>query len=475
MLLSGTDNHIAGLGTMAEMKALTTQYDDVVGYEGYLNFQVAALPELLRDAGYHTYMTGKWHLGAKNDQTPAARGFEKYFSLIDGGASHLNHLGYSMNHKVADYRNDDKTVEKLPEDFYSTRFYTERMMDYIVSNHGDGKPFFGYLAYTAPHWPLMAPDSSIAKYKGRYSEGYRAIQQQRLARMKKLGLISEDEYVGMTIPKDWDQLSEEERAKEARAMEIYAAMIDDIDIYIGRLLDHLKSIGARENTLIIFMSDNGAEGHDFSHTPGITDWVEQCCDVSLDNMGKGNSYVWYGPGWGTVSSTPLGGYKGSPMQGGIRVPAFIVHPEIAGERINREPLTVMDIMPTILEVAGIEHPAPQYKGRDVVKMRGESLWPMLKGDVTRAHPEDYVIARELFGRRSVQKGDWSIVSLGKSHDDSEWKLYDLSQDISQSKDLSIKEPAILADMIRHWEQYQKDFNVVMPTKKSAYEPILFTV
>lgn len=470
MLLSGTDNHIAGLGAMGEVIARTDQYDGVAGYEGYLNFNVAALPELLRDGGYHTYMTGKWHLGEKDDQIPAARGFEKSYSLIDGGASHFNKLGFVINQQVAQYRNGHEIVKELPEGFYSTRFYTERMIDYIDSNHGDGKPFFGYLAYTAPHWPLMAPDSSIAKYNGRYSEGYRAIHDQRLTRMKELGLISKDEYVGVKIPKKWDDLSEEEKIKEARAMEIYAAMIDDMDDYIGRLISHLDHIGELENTLIIFMSDNGAEGHDFSKFPPITKWVEICCDDSLDNMGKVNSYVWYGPGWGTVSSTPLGGFKGFPTQGGIRAPVLMVHPDISGRHINRQPLTVMDIMPTILEVTGIEHPAPQYNGREVVSMLGKSLWPMLTGNEARVHSDDYVIGRELFGRRSIQKGDWSIVSIGQPYGDGdgEWRLYNLAHDISQSNDLSKERPEILAEMISHWEQYAKDVNVIMPNSPSLY-------
>lgn len=276
----------------------------------------------------------------------------------------------------------------MPKNFYSIRFYTEHMIEYIDSNHGDRKPFFGYLAYTASHWTLMAPDESIAKYKGRYDEGYTEIHKQRLARIKKLGLLPGNEYVKVKIAKDWEELSKEERVKEARAMEIHAAMIGDIDDYIGQLLDHLKLIGALENTLIIFISDNGDEGHDFSQIPVIADWSEQCCDNSLDNMWKTNSSFWYGPGWGTVSSTPLGGSKGFPRQGGFRVRVLMIHPEISGNQINREPITLMEIMPTILEAADIKHPAPHCKGRDVEAMRGTSMWPRLKGDVERVHPED---------------------------------------------------------------------------------------
>ena len=314
MLLSGTDNHIAGLGTMAEAKARTKQYDNVPGYEGYLNAQVVTLPELLRDAGYHTYMAGKWHLGKSSSQSPAARGFEKSFSLLNGGASHFDLTGIGMHEQVALYREDFEEVKELPKDFYSSRFYTKRMIDYIDSQREDGKPFFGYLAYTAPHWPLMAPDESIKKYKGQYSEGYQIIQQKRLKKMKALGLINNDTQANVKLP-SWEQLSKEEQTKEARAMEIYAAMVDDMDHYIGQLMNYLDSINERENTLIVFLSDNGAEGHDLSLLPPFAKWANKCCDNSLDNMGKAGSYVWYGPAWGTVSSTPLGGYKGSPMQG----------------------------------------------------------------------------------------------------------------------------------------------------------------
>lgn len=186
MLLSGTDNHLAGLGNMAE--ALAPNQKGKPGYEGYLNFRIVTVASLLKDANYHTYMTGKWHLGLEEETSPSARGFERSFVLLHGGGGHFNDLGIDIDNKKALYREDKRLVD-LPSDFYSTRFYTDKLMEYISSNHGDEQPFFAYLAYTAPHWPLQAPDESIKKYKGIYDAGYDVIHNQRIERMKDKKLI----------------------------------------------------------------------------------------------------------------------------------------------------------------------------------------------------------------------------------------------------------------------------------------------
>ena len=261
MLFSGTDSHNAGLGNMAE--DLSPNQKGSPGYEGYLNFQVAALSELFLKTGYHTYMTGKWHLGLTQETSPAARGFEKSYTLLQGGAGAFANMAPIVGPGKALYQENDVKLEELPEDFYSTRFYTDLMQEYISADLEDGKPFFAYLAYTSPHWPLRAPQESIVRYRGVYDAGYDVLREKRLQALKDLGLVAADvdPFPRLLDEKPWDELSLDEQRYQAKIMEIYAAMVDDVDVYIGRMIDYLKEIGEYENTIIFFMSDNGPEGH----------------------------------------------------------------------------------------------------------------------------------------------------------------------------------------------------------------------
>jgi arylsulfatase len=253
MLLSGTDHHLAGEGLMG------MAVDDAPGYEGYLNHRVVSLATRLQSAGYHTYMAGKWHLGNEEDQSPTARGFERSFTLLDGAATHFNDMGGGLG-TTAHYRDDGKLVQSLPQNFYSAVYYTDKMLEYLKSRAGDGRPFFAYLAYTTPHWPIQARDEDIDRYRGRYNEGYEVLRQRRWAGWKAAGMASKNAEMPNLPPsyKAWDSLSDKERAGSIRTMEVYAAMIERMDTEIGRVLDYLRSSGQLDNTLIMFQSDNGA-------------------------------------------------------------------------------------------------------------------------------------------------------------------------------------------------------------------------
>ncbi len=346
-LMSGTDNHQAGLGVMA--RPTNPAQIGQPGYEGFLNFRVASLASLLSDAGYHTYMTGKWHLGDTVETGPRARGFDQSFVSIDG-ASHLGGLSWD-GPGLAPYRDGEEMVT-VGDDFYSTRFYTERMTDYIESGRGDGKPFFAYLAYTAPHWPLQAPRASIEKFAGQYDDGYEALYQRRFEKMKALGFVPEDAPGLPPIDGQpaWEELSAEQQRAEARKMEIYAAMVSDLDAYIGQLIDYLKEIGEYDNTFIFFMSDNGPEDLRRDLAQPLADWVAECCDNSYENLGNGDSYIMYGPNWARASSVAFYRAKGTGFEGGIHVPAFVHYANaIAGGERNNQFSTVMDVLPTFLE------------------------------------------------------------------------------------------------------------------------------
>jgi arylsulfatase len=462
MLMSGTDAHIAGLGVMGAPRQ--GPQVGAPGYEGYLNFGVASMADLLRDAGYHTYMTGKWHLGSTLETSPYARGFERSFVSMDG-AAHLGNLSWG-GPGLAPYREDDGDIINVGEDFYSTRFYTERMIDYIESNRGDGQPFLAYLAYTAPHWPLQAPPESIAKFKGKYDEGFDVLHAQRIERAKELGFVPDDfvaegpytEGLYADEPR-WNEMTDEERRVSARSMEIYAAMVSDLDSYIGQFLDYLDSIGERDNTFILFMSDNGPEDWKASR---FQNWIDQCCDTSYENMGAGNSYVMYGPNWAWTGSALFQRYKFTSWEGGIHVPAIVNYPGRvpAGTR-NDVVGSAMDVLPTFLELAGTKHPGTTYRGKPVHPMEGRSLLPEFLG-TGEVDDSDYAIGWELYGNRAIRQGDWKITWDALAPDGERgWALFNLADDPAEQFDLSAEEPERFAHMQALWDQYAADNGVIL--------------
>jgi arylsulfatase A-like enzyme len=458
MLMSGTDAHLAGLGVMGAPRE--GPQAGAPGYEGYLNFRVASMADLLKDAGYHTYMTGKWHLGRTLDTSPHARGFERSFVSIDG-AAHLGNLSWG-GPGLAPYRVDNyaDTVH-VGNNFYSTEFYTEQMIDYIESDRGDGQPFFAWLAYTAPHWPLQAPPESIEKFEGWYDEGYDVLHANRLERSKELGLIPED-YVAEGPPDGeprWDELSDEERRLRARYMEIYAAMVSDLDRYIGEFVDYLDSIGELDNTFILFMSDNGAEGWEISR---FQNWADRCCDNSFDNLGSGDSYVLYGRNWAWAGAAPFRRQKFTAFEGGVRVPAFVNFPGRvpAGTR-NDIVGSAMDVLPTFLELAGAEHPGTSYRGEPTHPLGGRSLLPEFTGQ-GEVDDDEYVIGWELYGQRAIRQGDWKITwDASAPNGERGWALFNLVDDPAEQFDLSASEPEQLAHMQALWDEYERDNGVIL--------------
>lgn len=479
MLLSGMDNHRAGVGNLHAK--LAENQKGQVGYEGYLSDRVAALPELLLAEGYHTYISGKWHLGDGEAQSPAARGFEKSYVLAESGAGHFSNMQSLSGPGKAIYRENGKLVESLPEDFYSTRFYANKMIDYIEQDRGDDKPFFAYLAFTAVHFPLQAPESSIQKYKGKYDHGFNVLHTQRLHRLKQLGIIAADteSFPALPAEKSWQQLSEQERRVSARRMEIYAAMIDDLDKYVGKVITYLKDTEQYENTLIFFVSDNGAEGHRLEDgLLPLLDWSVQCCDNSYENMGKPDSYVMLGPNWARAAVGPFRMFKGFTTEGGIRVPAFIHYPAMIKKRdMNHEILTVMDIMPTMLDFAGISHPGSRFQGREVLPMQGRSFAQLLTGDLVNEHNKEFSMGWELLGKRAYRHGDWKIIWQPQQQNwepwadgikAGQWQLYKLADDLAEMHDLSAKYPQKRDELVRLWEKYVQDNGVILPDWVSGY-------
>ena len=457
MLMSGTDSHLAGLGVMG-----TPSREDQLGqpgYEAYLNSRVASLADLMTDAGYNTYMTGKWHLGEDVETGPQARGFKRSFVSLSG-ASHLGGLSWD-GPGLAPYR-DGEDLVTVDENFYTTRFYTERMIEYIEQDRNDDKPFFAYLAYTAPHWPLQAPEESIAKFKGLYDEGYESLYRDRFAHMQAIGQLPEGSIADSSKvwQPSWSSLSEDEKQAESRKMEIYAAMVSDMDSYISDVLAYLESIGELDNTFIMFMSDNGAENGSRELVPPLSNWVADCCDNSYENLGKGDSYIMYGPNWASVSALPLRRHKGTAFQGGIHVPAFVHYPKMieAGTQSNSF-ATIMDLLPTFLELADSEHPGTSYRGREVFPVKGKSLLPLFKAETDTVHSDLEYTGWELYGHRSIRQGDWKIV-WDNASEKPHWALFNIAKDPSERNNLSTSKPEKLAEMLILWDQYEVENGVI---------------
>ncbi len=457
MLLSGVDNHLAGYGSM---HFIAPNQRGRPGYEDRMNEQVVSVARLLGDAGYRTSMVGKWHLGSKPGQWPVDRGFQRSFAVLGGMDSHF---GENVIPPVT-YVSDGSEAE-VPDDFFSTDYYTDRLIEFIGSADEDS-PFFAYAAYSAPHWPLQAPDEYIEKYGDRYDEGWDVLRSARFKRMQQMGIIPAQALLPPRLDEvpAWDDLPVAERRNEARKMAVYAAMIDNMDVNIGRLVTHLKSIGEYDNTLIIFMSDNGPDAFDPWIREGLLFRLMTLgADNSYENLGRKGSWVAYGAPWAQVSSTPLKYYKSVVSEGGVRTPMIVSFPQrFESGVINSAFLSVMDITPTLLELAGIAHTGKRYRGREVHPPDGVSLIPVLDGKSASIHNDNEATGFELFGQRALVSGEWKIQSLRPPYGAGEWEMFNINQDPAESTDLASLEPERLHSMLDQYESYSRTKGVIDP-------------
>ena len=439
---------------------------------------MVTVASLLRDNGYHTYMAGKWHLGYEPDEIPRARGFERDFSLLPGGASHFDdQWNIEWQRPVAPYSEDSRPLERLPKGFYSAKTYTDKIIQFIEEGRKDGKPFFAYVAHTAPHAPLHLPDDWLRRYKNRYDEGWDGIRAKRLARLRELGILADDTNAANRlwfVPRS-STLVPAARAVTGRKMELYAGMVEYMDREIGRIFDYLKEIGEYDNTVVMFFSDNGAEGNDLVGmlsgrvgTLGFLHAQNNFPETDHNYIGRRASYAEVGPAWAQVSMTPFRLYKGFTAEGGIRSPLIVSGPGVQGAgELNKEAvLHVMDIVPTILELAGVQHPAT-YKGRDVAPMQGKSWVGMLGGRTQSPRTSDDWLGWELFGGRAIRQGDWKIswlitpFGLITPVGTSDWQLFNLAEDPGEQHDLSDRFPEKKKQLVALWDEYVRKNGVVL--------------
>jgi len=466
MLLTGVDSHRAGVPNIPEM--LPPEHAERPGNQGTLNRNVVTVATLLQDAGYHTYVAGKWHLGMEPDLLPSQRGFERTFVLADSGADNWEQKPYLPIYDKANWFADGEEAE-LPDDFYSSRFLVDKTIEFIDSHADDDRPFFAYLPFQAVHLPVQAPQEFTDRYMGVYDEGWDRLRYERLRRAAELGIVPRSaDMVAMSTTDDFFALSKEQKRYQAKRMAVYAGMVEAMDFHTGRLVEHLREIGEYENTIFIFTSDNGSEaaGPGNPESP-ITRFGLGLQGYSTDyeTLGLKGSFNSIGPSFASAAASPLAYYKFYLGEGGLRVPLIISRETIEGEsragRIEHAFTWVTDIAPTILELTGAEPPGERYGGRVVEPMIGRSLLPLVEGRVDRVYDETDAVGTELAGHAALFQGDYKIVRNRGPVGDGEWRLYDIALDPGETANLSATHPARLQRMLSQYHEYAKH-NGVLP-------------
>ena len=437
-LLTGLYPHQTGLGHMDATRPAWPK-----GYAGFRsNSDNVTIAEVLKDAGYFTAMSGKWHLG--KTANPINRGFQEYYGLLGGFNSYT---------RLPKDRNPRQYKEG---EFYATNVITDYAIDFINQAHQEEKPLFLYLAYNAAHFPLHAPKEVTDKYMKIYLQGWDKIRDQRWKRIVKMGLLQgkpalsprgvvpESLFEDETHPLPaWDSLTKEQQTDLARRMAIYAAMIDIMDTNIGRVLDTLQKNGELDNTFIMFMSDNGAcaEWHEFGFDKQTGTEYHTHVGAELDQMGLPGTYHHYGTGWANVCCTPFTLYKHYAHEGGISTPCIIQWGKQIKHKgsIDHQPAQFSDIMATCIELAGTKYPE-EYEGRKIVPTPGKSILPIVRGEEM---PDRYIYA-EHEGNRMVRKGDWKLVSANFRGD--EWELYNIKEDRTEQHNLIKEYPEMAKEL-----------------------------
>jgi arylsulfatase A-like enzyme len=441
-LITGQYPHKAGVGYFNVNLGLPA-------YQGYLNKESLTFGEVLRNAGYSTLMSGKWHVGNDSLGWPNQRGFDRFYGFINGASNYYDIGKYGQGPPVELVENNKRI--NLPADKYLTDEITEHALSYLDEQNKTQKPFFLYLAFNAPHWPLQAPEEDIAKYKGRYSIGWDSLRNERAQRQKNMGIVKPDQAIAARDNEvtPWDNVPFDEKQLWQTKMEIYAAMVDRVDQNIGKLRGKLKELKKDDNTLIVFLSDNGAQGGYAGSSPRKP-------QRNSGPAGTAGSYVYQDQPWAYVSNTPHSSYKNNMHEGGISAPFIAWFPrQIKAGSIVRGTGHLIDLAPTFYDFAKATYPASN-QGVATNSLPGRSLVPVLTGkteQVERGEP----IFWERAGNRAVRKGNWKIVSTYPSY---KWELYDLLNDRGETTDLAASRTDIVNELSADYFRWAEKTGVV---------------
>lgn len=470
MLLTGVDNHRNGVGNLLE--AMPSQHVGKPGYQGSLNQRVVTVASLLQDSGYRTYIAGKWNVGSEPYNLPNQRGFDKSIVQGDTGSDNWVPSQRYLPHSAKVNWFEDGKPANMPPEYYSSEFFVDRTLAYIDADPRKDKPFFAYLGFQANHVPLQAPRNFIDKYKGRYNAGWTALREARQHKAVEMGLVPRNTaMVTMSSTTDWNALNPTERAHMEREMEVYAAMAEAMDFHVGRLVNHLRQTGQLDNTVFVFLSDNGPEASDYQEAQL---WLRTQYTQDTDKLGDKGAYGVAGPSWASASASPLATYKFYAGEGGIRTPMFISGRQILGaRRINTSLTHVTDITPTLLDLAGVSRPSGTYNGIPVEIIAGHSLLPVLLGQATTVRSASEVLGYELAGNQAVFQGNLKLVRSILPVGDGQWHLYNLETDPGETHDLSKALPEAFVALQGQYTQYAKDHGVLpMPEGYSPQRQVM---
>ena len=448
MLLTGMDSHRTGLSTIEEV--LPPELKGKPGYTLSLEPGVLTIADRLKLVGYRTLMSGKWHLGHGDGDLPNHHGFDRSLALDASGADNWAARAYMPYYKDAPWF-EDGAPAKLPDEFYSSELLVDRLIKYIDEGERSS-PYFGYIAFQAVHIPVQAPKAFSDNYAGRFDSGWKATRRARWDRAVASGIVPADAPFA-TLPADartWLSLGADERAKYARAMEVYSGMIEAMDHHVGRLMDHIASRGELENTIFVITSDNGPEPSDPVHEPWMDIWMGlNGYSWNLEDMGERGSLGFIGPEWASAISAPGSLYKFYASDGGLRVPMIIAGPGVEAGQRHGGLTFVTDVAPTLLELAGAGTATPE----GARPITGRSLLPMLAGQVDRVYGPTDTVGVEVSGNSALFRDNWKIVRNIPPVGDGKWRLYDHAKDPAEVNDLAATMPDLFEAMLADYETY----------------------
>ncbi|WP_319503313.1 arylsulfatase [uncultured Draconibacterium sp.] len=456
-LMTGLHPHQTGIGHMTNPPTNPNRYNGwEEAYQGYLNRNCVTVAEVLKDAGYHTYMTGKWHLGYHDkSRWPLQRGFEKYYGCIPGACSYF----WPHGDRGLTYMNEHVPAPDSTK-YYTTDAFTDYAIQFIDEQE-DENPFFLYLAYNAPHWPLHAKQEDIEKFVGKYMNGWDEARKNRLKKQIELGLFNDEMKLSErdSRVRAWEEVPDSQKVLSDYRMAVYAAQVFCLDYNVGKLVDKLKADGKYENTLILFLSDNGgcAEMYDeFGSKP--QSWI---------NRASYGGAVSYGIGWANTSNTPFFEYKVHVNEGGISTPLIAHWPKVIKEQVgtfNRQPAYLIDIAPTLYEIAGADYPETYHNGNNIHRLEGISLFQRFEKQMGAEH--EYMFW-EHQNNSAIRKGNWKAL---KGVDEEEWQLFNIAEDRIESNNLAAQHPDLVKELNDKWYEWA-EAKKVLPKQVNVEQKI----
>ncbi len=455
MLMTGMDNHQVGMGTLVE--TVSEEMSTHPAYSMTWDAEQETIGTLLSEAGYRTYVSGKWGIGATGANLPNKFGFDRSFVMDSTGGSNYDQKHYLPGYDKVDWFEDGEPTS-LPEDFYSSKTLVDKLIDYVDEGNPT-QPFFAFLSLQAVHIPVQAPTSYIDSYEGVFDDGWDVMRSQRLQRAIDLSLVPPTTKLAPPPEghRKWEDLTPREKEISAREMQVNAGMTEAADFHIGRLLNHLDAAGRLDNTIVIITSDNGAEsamttldGFAGTVVEGIK-WIEGF-DTSFENLGQPDSLTAIGPEWASVSSAPFDLYKFYGGEGGLRVPLVIAGPGIAPAGVADAPVHVADLVPTMLDAAGVAYNPNSFYG--------QSALAMLSGQTDTTYADDDSFAVEVSGNAALYRANWKITRNSRPRGDNQWRLFDLSVDPGETTDLSGQHPEIFSEMKAEYQSYANEVGII---------------